>query len=156
MNMRSVLFSIALSGTAAALAACGGGGGISTPPTPTPGPTCAPNLVSQLIYPNPNGTPAPDALTQMVVAVGSPLANNEFNLVLTAGSSQANTANFLGQITASQLPPGTATTTIPNPIYEAVNLISTLPAATTISVAINDTFSNCTPLNVPGGTFKTQ
>lgn len=154
MKFRSVLVSVALGGAAMALAACNNNNGTSV--SPTPGPTCVPNLVSQLIYPDPAGTPAPDALPQIVLAVNSPLPNNEFNLFLTSGSSVASTANFLGQITASQLPPGSAATTIPNPVYEAVSLIATLPAASSISVAVNDTFSTCTPLNVPGGTFKTQ
>ncbi len=155
MNMRTILCGITCAVVGLALAACNSGGG--TLVGPTPGPTCGPaGLTSQLIYPDPAGSPAPDTTNQIVLAVNSPLANNEFGLALTSGGSTALTANLLGQITASQLPPGTAQTTIPNPIYEAVSLVATLPAASTISVAINDTFSNCTPQNVPGGTFKTQ
>jgi len=156
MNIRAVILAAAVGGSALALAACNNGG--STFTGPTPGPTCGPAVASQLIFPNPSGTPAPDTIPEVVIAVSSPLPNNEFNLALTNTNTNgvAFTSNFLGQIQASQLPAGSAPVTISNPTYEAVNLIASLPAATTISVAINDTFSNCTPQNVTGGSFKTQ
>lgn len=156
MKLRSLLFAVAVGAAASSLAACNGNNNANPLPTASPGPTCAPNLQSQLIYPNPSGTAAPDATSQIVIAVNSPLPNNQFNLQLTSGSSVAQTFNTLGQIVASQLPPGSAAATIPNPIYEAVNLVTALPAASTISVAVNDTTSTCTPNNVPGGTFNTQ
>ena len=146
-----------LAGTAFALVACGGGG--TTVSGPTPGPTCGPNVQSQLIYPRPGATAVPDNIAQIVVAVSSPLPANTFNLALTAlnnGGGTAFTANPLAQISASQLPAGSATATIPTPTYESVNLISVLPSATQIQTGLNLPSSNCTPQNIPGGTFTTQ
>ncbi|HVA26951.1 MAG TPA: hypothetical protein VNF68_02160 [Candidatus Baltobacteraceae bacterium] len=156
MNSRALIILTAL-GTLA-LAACSGSGG-STFVNPTPGPTCGPvGITSQLVYPAPGATAVPDATAQIVVAVSSPLPINTYNLALIAVSngSSAQTANYLSQIAASQLPAGSASTTIVNPTYEAVNLIATLPAATQIQVALNIPNSTCTPLNVPGATFTTQ
>jgi hypothetical protein len=142
----------------AGLAACNGGGS-TTVVGPTPGPTCGPLVTSQLVYPAPGATAVPDALAQIVIAVSAPLAANTYNLALIAQSSGGTAFTYypLAQISASQLPAGSATTTIPNPTYEAVNLINPLPAATTIQTAINNPSdpNNCTPQTVPG-TFTTQ
>ena len=154
MNIRATLLGLALGGTALGVAACNNG---STAVGPTPGPTCGPaGIQTQLLFPNPAGTPAPNTIPQIVIAVSSPLPNNEFNLYLTYNGGSAYTGNYLGQITAGQLPAGSATPSFANPIYEAVNLISNLNGASTYSVAINDTFSNCTPQNIPNATFHTQ
>ena len=157
MNRRSTFLGPALATLALALAACGGG---TTITGPTPGPTCGPaGVQSQLIFPQPSASAVPDNLSQIVIAVSSPLPINTFNLALIAlnnGGGTAFTANPLAQISASQLPAGSATPTIPTPTYEAVNLIATLPGATQIQTAINQPNSNCTPQNIPGGTFTTQ
>ncbi len=158
MNIRTLFLGLAL-GSGVLLAACGGG---TTVTGPTPGPTCGPaNIQSELIYPQPSATGVTDNLAQIVIAVSSPLPINTFNLALTAlnnGGGTALTANPLAQISASQLPAGSATATIPNPTYEAVNLIANLPSATQIQTAINDPGNpnNCTPQNIPNGTFTTQ
>ena len=137
------------------LAACGGGS--SSPPAPTPGPTCQPIVTSQLIFPAPGSTGVPDALAQIVIAVSTPLAPNTYNLQLTAvnGGGSSQTFNALQQISPAQLPAGSATTTIPNPTYEQVSLVNALPAATQIQTAINNPNTNCTAQTVPG-TFTTQ
>ena len=128
---------------------------------PTPGPTCGPaGLVSQMVFPVPQSTGVLDALPVIVVAVSSPLPINTYDLALSFnnGASGAYTANYLAQITASQLPAGSAPTSIPNPVYEAVNLIAVLPSATQVQIGINNPYdpNNCTPITVPNGTFKTQ
>ncbi|MDQ2865957.1 MAG: hypothetical protein M3R51_06995 [Candidatus Eremiobacteraeota bacterium] len=159
MKMRSVFFSFVLAGVAAALAACNGnnsGGGYVGP---SPGPTCGPyGISSQLIYPPAGATGVSDSIPQMVVALSTPLPINTYNLALTGNNFSSLTANYLSQISASQLPSGSATTTIPNPTYEAVNLIAALPSATQISVALNipSDPNNCTPQNIPNGTFTSQ
>ncbi|HEV7179324.1 MAG TPA: hypothetical protein VGN11_05605 [Candidatus Baltobacteraceae bacterium] len=157
-NLSRTLFAAALGGVALALAACGGGG--TTVMGPTPGPTCGPaNIQSQLIYPKPGATAVPDSLSEIVVAVSSPLPANTFNLALTSqNGSNAQTANPLAQIQASQLPAGSAMATIPTPTYEAVNLIVTLPSATKISLALNipNDPNNCTPQTIPGASFTTK
>jgi hypothetical protein len=153
--MKTLFFGAAALG-AVALTACGGGGGVVSP---TPGPTCGPvGIQSQLIYPAPGATAVPDATAQIVIAVSSPLPINTYDLQVTAlnnGGGSAITQNPLAQIQASQLPAGSGTTTISNPTYEAVNLVTQLPAATQLQTAINDPNSTCTAQNVPG-TFTTQ
>jgi hypothetical protein len=158
--LKRVLFAAA--GLAAmGLAACGGGGNTIT--NPTPGPTCNPSVTSQLVYPAPGATGVSPTISEIVIAVSSPLPANTYNLSLanTANASNtAQTANFLNSISASQLPAGSATTTIPNPTYEAVGLIASLytnfNTGTQLQTAINLPSSTCTPMNVPGGTFTLQ
>ncbi len=156
------LILLASAAAALGLVACGGGG-IGGSAVPTPGPTCGPvGIQSQLIYPAPGATAVPDALPQIVIAVSSPLPINTNNLVLTNVNNAANAAgtqNPLAQIQASQLPAGSASTTIANPTYEAVNLAANLTvnfaSGTTLQTAINAPSSACTPQNVPG-TFTIQ
>lgn len=157
MNIRTVYLGLAL-GTGVLLAACGGG---TTVTGPTPGPTCGPaGIQSQLLYPQPGASAIPDNLSQIVIAVSSPLPINTFNMALIGNNNVGTllTANALAQISASQLPAGSATATIPNPTYEAVNLIATLPSGTQFQTAINDPSNpnNCTPQNIPNGIFTTQ
>lgn len=131
--------------------------------TPTPGPTCNPNVTSQLVYPAPGATAVPANLSEVVVAVSSPLPANEYNLQLTNTANTGNiaqTANFLTVISATGLPAGSAPTTIANPTYEAVGLVNSLylnfsPGAQ-LQAALNVPTSNCTALNIPGGTFTLQ
>jgi hypothetical protein len=153
MNNRLFVGSIACA--ALALTACGGGGG--TIVSPTPGPTCGPvGITSQLVYPAPSSTVSAATTSEIAIAVSSPLPLNTYNLALIASGGTGYTYYPLAQISASQLPAGSAATTIPNPTYEAVNLVSELAGATKFQVAINLPSSNCTPQNVPGGTFSTQ
>ncbi len=140
---------------ASALAACGGG---TTVNQPTPGPTCNPSPATayQLVYPAPGATAVPITTQQMVVALNAQLPNYTWDLTLTYSAGTAYTANTLAPIAASQLPPGSATTTIPNPVYEQVQLIAQLPSAVTLQVGLNNLSTNCTPLKIPGATFTTQ
>jgi len=129
---------------------------------PTPGPTCNPNVTSQLVYPAPGATGVSATISEMVVAVSSPLPANEYNLQLTdnANGAIAQTANFLNVIPASQLPAGAAPTTIANPTYEAVGLVTSLyanfPPGATLQTSLNVPTTSCTPLTIPGGTFTLQ
>lgn len=142
------------------LVACNGG---NTVVNPTPGPTCNPNVTSQLVYPAPGATKVPATISEIVIAVSSPLTANTFNLYLYNVASTANaayTSNPLTVIPASQLPAGSAPTTIPNPTYEAVGLVQSLYAnfspGTQLQTAINNANNNCTPQNIPNGTFTLQ
>ncbi|HET9029013.1 MAG TPA: hypothetical protein VFN49_02465 [Candidatus Aquilonibacter sp.] len=157
--LKRVLFPAAVL-TVIGLVACNGGG--STISGPTPGPTCGPNVTSQLIYPAAGSTVSSSNVSEIVIAVSSPLPINTYNLALLGqnnGNVQSQTGNALAQINASQLPAGSGSTTISNPTYEAVNLINPLSAVfssgTTIQTAINLPNSTCTPQNVPG-TFTLQ
>lgn len=159
MKTHKLLMSGIIGGAAILLVACGNSNSGGNFVGPTPGPTCGPaGLTSALIFPPPGAMNVSDSTPVIVVAVSSPLPINTYNLALTGSNFGALTANPLAQISASQLPAGSATTTIPNPTYEAVNLISALPAATALSVALNipSDPNNCTPQNVPGATFTTQ
>jgi lipoprotein-anchoring transpeptidase ErfK/SrfK len=154
MKQRFLLLAGALA--ALALVACNGGGNSFT--APTPGPTCNPGTTAeQLVYPAPGATNVPVSTTQIVIAVNTPLPNYTWNLALTDSAGTAYTANPLTIIAASQLPSGSASTTITNPTYESVQLVQQLPASTTFTaIAINNPNSYCTPLTIPGATFTTQ
>lgn len=142
------------------LVACNNG---NTVVGPTPGPTCNPNVTSQLVYPAPGATKVPATISEIVIAVSSPLLANTYNLQLTNTANTSNvaqTSNALNTIPASQLPTGSAPTTIPNPTYEAVGLVNSLyvnfSPGTQLQTAINNPSNNCTAQNIPGGTFTLQ
>jgi hypothetical protein len=154
--MRKYALSLGPALLALGLAACGGGSPSTT--SPTPGPTCGPSsLQAQLVYPAPGSTGVSDNLPEVVVAVNQPLPVNEWDLALYQGNTFYLSALFFQQISASQLPNGSAATTIANPYYELVSLSANLGSKTTYQTALNDYFSstNCTPFTVPGGTFTT-
>jgi hypothetical protein len=153
MNTRVLLAGSVLALCALGLSACNS---YSTAVAPAPGPTCSPGVAAQLVYPAPGATAVPISTDQMVVAVSAALPNYTWNLALTADGSTAFTANTLATIAASQLPPGSASTTISNPSYESVQLIAPLPSGVQIAVALNDPNNSCTPETIPGATFSTQ
>lgn len=159
MKARTMMVTLLAAGSILALAACGGGStGIVTP---TPGPTCLPtSLNTALVYPAPGATAVPDNIAQIVVAVSTPLPNNAYNLQLSSPSftnGTAQTGNFLVQIAPTQLPPGSLTPAFANPTYEQVQLQSAFAPTTSITaVGINNPFSNCTALAIPGASFTTQ
>jgi hypothetical protein len=139
-----------------ALAACGGGSS-SNPPTP---PTCTiPGSTVQFIYPIPNSTAVPDNLQQFVFAVTTPLPANTWNAFLSSSTSLNNvfaqTVATAAQISPSQVPSPAATPSFANPVYESVTFVNTLPAATNISIFLNNAASNCRPTG-PIGSFTTQ
>jgi hypothetical protein len=157
MKILRLAFASVIIAAAGALAACNGG---TTYTAPTPGPTCNPAAAGvtayQLVYPAPGATAVPVTASQIVIAVNAPLPNYTWNLFLTWPNNAAYTANPLAVIAASQLPPGSATTTIPNPTYESVQLVAQLPAGTTIGTALNNATTNCTPATITGGSFTTE
>jgi hypothetical protein len=154
LTLRNFLAGTAFAICAGALAACNGG---TTYTGPTPGPTCAPPATAyQLVYPAPGATAVPVTTQMMVVALNAQLPNYTWDLALKYSGGTALTANTLAPIAASQLPPGSGTTTIPNPVYEEVQLIAQLPSAVTLTVGLNNLATNCTPLYIPGATFTTQ
>jgi hypothetical protein len=156
MKLRLLLGSTVLA-AAAALVACNGNNTIAYP---TPGPTCNPGTVGvtayQLVYPAPGATNVPVTTQELVVAVNTPLPNYTWNLGLTTSGQTYLTGNTLATISASQLPAGSASTTITNPTYEALQLISQLPASSTFTVSLNNTSTTCTPLNIPNASFTTE
>lgn len=147
----------------AAIGLAGCSGGSNSVVSPTPGPTCNPNVTTQLVFPAPGAASVSPAIPEIVIAVSSPLPANTYDLTLTNVANPSNaseTYNFLTVISATQLPAGSATTTIPSPTYEAVGLVNSLfvtfNAGTKIQTALNNRTSTCTPVNIPGGTFTLQ
>jgi hypothetical protein len=139
------------------LAACGGGGSSSNPPTPPP---CGiPGGTAQLLYPIPNATSVPANLQQIVFAVNTALPANTWNAFLSSSQSLNNvfaqTVATAAQISPSQVPSPAATPSFANPIYESITFVNQLPAATAISIFLNNLSSSCTPTG-PIGTFTTQ
>jgi len=151
MNVRTLAPFLVL-----ALVACGGNPSVANP---TPGPTCGPTSVSaQLVYPVPGATAVPDTITQIVIATSPALPSNSYNLSLSGSNGfGSQTANYLVQIAANQVPPGSASVSFANPSYMSVQLVSAFPSAQPITtIAINNPLSNCTPLTIPGASFTTQ
>jgi hypothetical protein len=138
-----------------ALPACGGGGNSSPVPTGT---TC-PNIVAQaqLLYPVPGSTAVPDNVASIAIAVSSPLVSDVYNIAFAnSGGLLGYSNNYLVQITANQLPSGSATTTITNPTYMSAQLTG-LPSATAFTaIGINNPATNCIPQTISGATFTTQ
>jgi hypothetical protein len=154
--MRKSAFYLAFPLLAFAVAACGGGSPSAA--APTPGPTCGTSAQQvQLVYPAPSATGVSDNLPEVVVAVNPALEAGLWNLAFAQNNVLVGqTGYYFNQISASQLPAGSAPTTITNPTYELVPLSSNLGAKQTYQTALNIPLSNCTALVIPGGTFTTQ
>jgi hypothetical protein len=153
LSLRSFFAAAAFAVCSAALAACGG----TNVSGPGVGPTCAPGATAyQLIYPAPGATNVPTTTQQLVIALNQQLPNYTWDLALSYSAGTALTANTLAPIAATQLPPGSATTTITNPVFEQVQLVAPLPSGVQLTVGLNNLSTNCTPLTIPGATFSTQ
>jgi hypothetical protein len=157
LSLRNLFVVSALAMCAVAFAACGGGG--SSNINPTPGPTCSPGTTVQLIYPIPGATGVPDSPQQLVFAVGTALSGVAWNAYISNASNGSGSAseytNPLETISASQVPSPSATPSFANPVYQSSTLGTSLPAATTFYVWINNYSGNCTP-DGPLGSFTTQ
>ena len=157
---------------------------VLTPPsTAAPYTFCPlPNLTPpQLVYPNPNIPIAAGSVGEIVVAdvaavpyltvtPGGP-GTNGFYVVFSTLSTQTAFANaeqgqggfafsdFLRftQISAGQLPPGTATPTIGSPVYEAATKFfdPRFSAGTLYYAYLTTDVSDCLPTG-PVGSFTTQ
>jgi len=152
MNARASLLAVALASLA--LAACGGGS--SSVVAPTPGPTCAPGVQYQMLYPIPGATGVPDNPQQIAFAVGAPLPG--WNLYLNNVNSLNNSVSTLATmqtITAQQIPQPAATPSFANPVYQSVTLSGGFSSGQTVYVWLNNLNSlTCTPLG-PVGSFTT-
>jgi hypothetical protein len=160
VNLRNALLAVPFAFCAIAVAACNGG---PTYAIATPGPTCQPGgalpqpVSPQLVYPKPGATGVPDDVTELVFAVASPLPN-AWNAYINTSSSlngASPTANGMVTISASAVPSPAASPAIPNPVYQSITFVSTLPPGATIYVWLNNTATACTPLG-PLGSFSTQ
>ncbi len=135
-----------------ALAGCGGNGGVSFPGQGS----CLFSGVTQLIYPIPNATNVPDALSQIVFAT-SQLFPYSFQVLINTdpnpNHAKRGTAAFFQRINAGQVPTPSATVTMSNPYYESAALSTTFPHGT-YYVFLNDSQVSCTPTQA--GSFTTQ
>ena len=137
---------------AAALAACGGNPNTYN----SAGLTCgAPQGTVALAYPAPGATGIPDNFQGVVFASTNGLTSSYEAVVVPAGSSQGTVLAPVATA-PSPLPSPYATPTFANPIYqESASDGYLLPAATQISVYLNDANSNCSAQKLLG-TFTSQ
>ncbi len=138
--------------TALALAGCGGNGGVSFAGQGS----CLFSGVTQLIYPIPNATNVPDALSQIVFAT-SQLFPYSFDVLINTSSNpnlaKSGSSAFFQRIASGQVPSPSAAPTLSNPYYESAALSATFPHGT-YYVFLNDSQVSCTPTNA--GSFTTQ
>lgn len=148
---RIVIF--ALFACAVSLAACGGGSN-NTPPAP--GPTCSPPSGTQfaLVYPAPNATAVPDAFGQIIIGT-SPALPSSWNVVVATAISPNGVGGGTVQTAATPLPTPNATPSFANPVYQSSSFSGGTFPGEVVSVFLNNTSSNCTPLG-PVGSFTTQ
>ncbi len=135
-----------------ALAGCGGSGTLTFPGEGS----CLFSGVTQLVYPIPNATNVPDALSQVVFA-SSQLFPYSFEVLINndpnPGHAKRGTAAFFQRIGAGQVPTPSAPPTLSNPYYESATLSTTFPHGT-YYVFLNDSQVSCTPTQA--GSFTTQ
>ncbi|MBV9149494.1 MAG: hypothetical protein JO024_06500 [Candidatus Eremiobacteraeota bacterium] len=133
-------------GTAACSSSTTGG-------TPTPSSSCLAEVgaSSALVFPANSAVGVPDNVGQVIIGTTTTLPAG-WQIVLTGGGFLITSA---GSLTPAPNPLPTPNTIppFPNPIYQS-GAFSTLPAATTFQVSVNNTGSTCIPTVV--GVFTTQ
>jgi hypothetical protein len=152
MNRFALVF-LAAAATAIALAACGSN---NPAPLPTPGPTCSPPAGSQnaLVYPAPGATAIPDAFGQVII--GSTVAlPASWNVVVVTAISPNGVGGGTFQSAAQPFPTPNATPSFANPVYQSSSFSNRTFPGEVVTVFLNDTSTNCTPLG-PLGSFTTQ
>jgi hypothetical protein len=154
--MKRLLYLFAFVASAVAVAACGGGN--SNPPAP--GPTCSPpnGTQSVLVYPAPGATGVVNTTGQVVIGSTAALPVNQtgqnwqiviVDAVFPGGVAMPGTLQ-------SASPPFPSPNTIPsfaNPQYQTQSFNTPFAANQNVSVYVNNTSSNCTPLLI--GSFGT-
>jgi len=140
----------------AALAVFAACSGTNTPYyAQTSGPCTYENAQLALVSPAPGATAVPDAFTQVVLA-SSAVFPNTYDAVLTGNIGGVTQQVGFGNLIQTTLPTGAKPPSFANPIYYAsTNPGVTFDAGTAVSVALNDTGSNCVP-GAPIGTFTVQ
>ena len=137
---------------AAVLAACSGNPNNYNSANLTCG---APTGQVALVYPAPGATGIPDNFQGVIFGSTSGLSSSYQAVVVPAGSSQGTQLAPVA-IAPSPLPSPYATPSFANPNYqESASGGYVLPAATQISVYLNDLNSNCQPRALLG-TFTSQ
>jgi hypothetical protein len=138
--MRHLYRSLTAAAAAALLSACNGNYYSS------PGPPCgAPQGTVIVAYPAPSSTGIPDNFPGVIFASTHALFSSYQAIVVPNGSS-VGTPLFPVAMFTPPLPTPNQTPSFANPIYQmsAANGYI-LPAASSISVYLNDLNSNCTP-----------
>jgi len=151
MKARTAIVCGALVG-AAALAACGGGNS-TVPAQPVVQCTYPTGTQVALAYPAPGATAVPDNPGQIVIAA-SPALPNTWQVAL-AYNGFIFYESVVNPIASSAVPTPYATPAFAGPTYESSGLGGSLPAATTVTVLLNNEASSCN--SYPSlGTFTTQ
>ena len=148
--MRYVYVVLMLSATLA-VAACGGSNNNTTPTIPC---TLPSGTSVTLLYPIPNATNVPDALTNVVLAVKPPLPANWQVVLATSGSA------YYGQSLTTGVPVPLPTPIATTPLGSTVQYSSFIGTGglfgnTVFQVALNNTNANCNSFPT-FGQFTTQ
>jgi hypothetical protein len=153
MRVHSIRIAVSLFFGACALAACGGNGSNfnNFPNVQCVYPT---GTVVALAYPAPGAVGVPDSPGQIVIAA-SPALPNTWQVVLQVPGGGVGYEALLNTIAPSAVPTPYATPSFASPIYETSGLTSALPSATTVTVLLNNTASNCNSYPAVGS-FTTQ
>ena len=144
---------------AGGLAACNGGSNNNSLP---PASFCGPSgLQAALVFPNPGSTVSAASTNQVTIAVNQSLPNNgsgtSWNLTFSPNTNpnDPNARETLNALfVVATPPPGSATPSFANPIYEQVNLSSPLSTGTN-NVFLDNLNVYCTPIG-PIGSFTAQ
>jgi hypothetical protein len=148
----SLLLPLAFASGVTALAACSGNPNNYNSANLACG---APTGQVALAYPAPGATGIPDNFAGIVFASTNGLTSSYQAVVVPAGSSQGTQLAPIASA-PSPLPSPYATPSFTNPVYqESASDGYILPAATQISVYLNDLNSNCQPEKLLG-TFTSQ
>ncbi len=112
----------------------------------SPQPICgAPSGTVVVAYPAPNSTGIPDNITGIIFASTKGLYTS-YNAIVVPNGSSIGTPFAPVAAFNPPLPSPNAVPSFPNPIYQSSSAAGyVLPAATVISVYLNDLNSNCGP-----------
>jgi hypothetical protein len=151
--MKRFLFS-SVAAAAASIALLAGCNSNNNPPAP--GPTCSPpnGTQSQLVYPAPNATAVPDAFGQIIIGSTAALPNS-WNVVAVTALSPSGVGGGRVQNATPPFPTPNATPSFANPVYQSSSFSGGTFPGEVVTVYLNNTSSNCTPLG-PLGSFTTQ
>jgi hypothetical protein len=152
---------LAIAGAAMSLAGCNNGSSPSV--TPTLGPTCTLPAGTQvaLVYPAPGSTGVVDGNGEIVIGASPALPVNQsgenwdiwYSDAVTGGAfASLNPGTSLTTV-APPFPTPNQTPSFANPVYQEQSSGVQFAASQVVTVYVNNTASNCTPLQI--GTFST-
>jgi hypothetical protein len=149
-TIRSAFLTATAGGATLAFAGCGGSNDYNSANLPCG----APQGKYALVYPANGATGIPDNIAGIIFGSTNGLTASYQAYLLPAGSSSFLQFEPVAPA-PSTLPTPNTLPSFANPIYqESASGGAILPAATQITVYLNDGYSNCNP--TPSGSFTTQ